>query len=62
MLAESVTLTRDAPVARRSYWQDLYEGALAACDEGAAAQALRLVQEYDSLIQLIDYKAAAQTG
>jgi hypothetical protein len=53
---EPVSLERRAALARRQYWQEQYEAALAVEDKDAAANALRFVQEYDSFIALIDCK------
>jgi hypothetical protein len=43
-------------LARRQYWHELYERAIAAHDQRTAAEAMRFVQEYDAFIALIDGK------
>ncbi len=50
-------LQKRAALARRQYWQEVYEAALAAHDERTAAEAMRFVKEYDALISLIDAKS-----
>ena len=53
---EVVSLEKRAAQARRDYWQEQYEAALAAENKDAAASALRFVQEYDAFLALIDCK------
>jgi hypothetical protein len=54
MEQESVSLEKRAALARRKYWQELYEGAVRAKDARAAAEALRFVVEYDTFIAMLD--------
>jgi hypothetical protein len=57
--AEPLGLEKRAALARRQYWHELYESAIAAHDQRTAAEAMRFVQEYDAFIALIDGKEPA---
>ena len=54
---------RRAAQARRDYWHEQYESALAVGDKDGAASALRFVQEYDAFMALMkcDISAIKQT-
>ena len=56
MEEETIGLEKRAALARRKYWQELYESAVEAKDARAAAEALRFVMEYDAFLALIDSK------
>lgn len=51
---DDASLEKSTALIRRQYWQQVYEAALAANAEAAAAQALRLVQEYDAFLALLE--------
>ena len=53
MAKEPISLEHTSANARRTYWQSVYESAVAAGDAQVAACALRYVVEYDTLIALI---------
>jgi hypothetical protein len=53
---EDLSLEQRAALARRQYWQDQYEAALAADDKEGAANALRFVQEYDAFLAILSCK------
>jgi hypothetical protein len=53
---DGVSLEKRSALARRKYWQELYEGAVEAKDARAAAEALRFVVEYDAFLALLDSK------
>jgi hypothetical protein len=53
---ETKSLEKRAAEARRQYWQEQYEAALAAQDKDGTANALRFVQEYDAFIAMLDCK------
>jgi hypothetical protein len=53
---QTVSLQKRAALARRTYWQDLYESAVQAKDATAAAEALRFVMEYDVFLALLHRK------
>jgi hypothetical protein len=55
-MGEEISLEKRAALARRQYWQEQYEAALAADDKDGTANALRFVQEYDAFVALIDCK------
>jgi phage shock protein A len=55
-MGDGISLERRAAQARRDYWQRVHESALSAGDKEAAANALRFVQEYDSLLAMIERK------
>ncbi len=58
MSEDRTSLEKSAALARRQYWQRVYESALADHDEHAAAAALRFVQEYDAFIALLEREQA----
>ena len=60
--AEPISLEKRAALARRQYWQEVYEAALAAHDQRTSAEAMRFVQEYDALLALIDCKPVGGGG
>ena len=58
---DDVALEKSAALIRRQYWQRVYEAALAANAEAAAAQALRLVQEYDAFLALLEREGGSDS-
>ena len=58
-MADGPNLEQRAAQARRAYWHEQYEQALSARDLEAASSALRFVQEYDALLELMACRKAA---
>jgi hypothetical protein len=51
-----MSLEQQAALARRQYWQEQYDAALANDDKDAAANALRFMEEYDAFLALLECK------
>ena len=51
---DGMSLEKSTALARRQYWQNVYDSAVANQDATAAAEALRFVKEYDAFVALLE--------